>query len=141
MKFLNPRQPKGHNGNDLVESSPATTAVASPDPSLSNGEKGDVGNATSSEAPTTYAGHGEKRIVEVTPMEEAAALDKLSDELEYPSGLKLVVIMIALCLSVFLVALVSTLETTYFPHIQQSNGRLWYSLLADLVSSCRITPS
>lgn len=118
MKFLNPRQPRGRNGNDLVESSPATTAVASPDPSLANGEKGDVGNATSPEAPTTYARHGEKRVVEETPMEEAAALDKLSDEPDYPSGLKLVVITIALCLSVFLVALVSTSETTRFPHIQ-----------------------
>jgi hypothetical protein len=43
-----------------------------------------------------------------TPIEEAAALDKLSDEPEYPSSIKLFIITIALCLSVFLVALVST---------------------------------
>lgn len=48
----------------------------------------------------------EKRDVELTPIQEAAALDKLSDEDEYPSGIKLFVITIALCLSVFLVALV-----------------------------------
>lgn len=115
MKFLNPRRSKGHNGNDVMDSSRATTAVASPDHSLSNGGKGDYDNATSPEATTTYAGHGEKRIIDETPMEDAAALDKLSDEPEYPSGLKLVVITIALCLSVLLVALVSTSETTPLP--------------------------
>ena len=41
-------------------------------------------------------------------MEEAEALDKLSDEVEYPSGSKLAIISLALCLSVFLVALVRT---------------------------------
>ena len=32
---------------------------------------------------------GEKRVVETTPLEEAEALEKLSDEPEYPSGAKL----------------------------------------------------
>lgn len=41
-------------------------------------------------------------------MEEAEALDKLSDEVEYPTGSKLAIITLALCLSVFLVALVRT---------------------------------
>lgn len=31
----------------------------------------------------------EKRVMETTPLEEAEALDKLSDEPEYPSGTKL----------------------------------------------------
>lgn len=66
--------------------------------------------ATSPEASATYGGSGEKTIVETSPMEEAAALEKLSDEPEYPTGLKLAVIMMALCLSVFLVALVSPLS-------------------------------
>ena len=52
--------------------------------------------------------HAEK-TVEETAIQEAAALDKLSDEPEYPKGVKLAVITAALCLSVFLMALVCTL--------------------------------
>ena len=48
----------------------------------------------------------ETKVVEETPLEEAAALDKLSDEPDYPTGGKLAIITLALCLSVFLVALV-----------------------------------
>lgn len=110
MKFPNLRRPKGPIGNDrMMETSRPSTAVPSQEPSLSNVEKGSLGGATSPRASTTDVGYGEKRIIETTPVEEAAALDKLSSEPEYPKGLKLLVIMIALCLSVFLVALVSTL--------------------------------
>ena len=56
------------------------------------------------------SGPGEK-IIETTPLEEAEALDKLSDEVEYPTGSKLAVITLALCLSVFLVALVRLSQT------------------------------
>lgn len=45
--------------------------------------------------------------METTPLEEAEALDKLDDENEYPTGAKLTIITISLCLSVFLMALVS----------------------------------
>ncbi len=45
--------------------------------------------------------------METAPLAEAEALDNLSDEPEYPSGLKLVIIMTSLALSVFLMALVS----------------------------------
>ena len=51
--------------------------------------------------------HAEK-TVEETAIQEAAALDKLSDEPEYPKGMKLTIITAALCLSVFLMALVCT---------------------------------
>ena len=47
------------------------------------------------------------KTVEETAVQEAAALDKLSDEPEYPKGAKLGIITAALCLSVFLMALVS----------------------------------
>ena len=50
---------------------------------------------------------GENDVVGKTPLEEAKALDKPSDEPEYPSGAKLGIIVASLCLSVFLMALVS----------------------------------
>lgn len=48
---------------------------------------------------------GEK-VIEATPVEEAAALEKLNDDIEYPGGTKLAIITLALCLSVFCMALV-----------------------------------
>ena len=49
----------------------------------------------------------EKPIIETTPAEEAAAADNLDgDEIEYPGGTKLAIITLALCLSVFCMALV-----------------------------------
>ena len=53
----------------------------------------------------------EKKVVETTPLDEAEALDKLSDEPEYPSGAKLAIIVVSLGLSVFLMALVSPIPT------------------------------
>jgi len=108
MKFLNLKRPHGQNNLDMMDSSRATTAVPSPDQSSHNLEKDYLASRTSPAASTTQSMHGEKRVIETTPIEEAAALDKLSDEPEYPSGIKLFIITIALCLSVFLVALVST---------------------------------
>lgn len=54
-------------------------------------------------------GAGEKKTIETTPLEEAEAVDKLSDEPEYPTGAKLGIIIASLCLSVFLMALVGLL--------------------------------
>lgn len=45
-------------------------------------------------------------ISEATPVKEVASLEKPNDEPEYPGGVKLVIITIALCLSVFCMALV-----------------------------------
>ncbi len=53
---------------------------------------------------------GEDKTVDETAIQEAAALDKLSDEPEYPKGAKLGIITAALCLSVFLMALVKYLS-------------------------------
>ncbi|KAL9076715.1 MAG: hypothetical protein Q9161_000700 [Pseudevernia consocians] len=60
---------------------------------------------------------GEKRVVETTPLEEAEALEKLSDEPEYPSGAKLGIIIASLALSVFLMALDNTIIATAIPKI------------------------
>ncbi|MCJ1387089.1 MFS sugar transporter [Xylographa soralifera] len=64
------------------------------------------------QVPTT----GEKEI-EVATIEEAEALDKLTDEIEYPGGLKLIIVVVALCLAVFLVALDNTIIATAIPRI------------------------
>jgi hypothetical protein len=47
--------------------------------------------------------------METTGLEEAKALDKPDDEIVYPTGAKLAFITFALCLSVFLMALVGCL--------------------------------
>ena len=60
---------------------------------------------------------GDGKIIETTPIEEAEALDKLSDEPEYPSGAKLGIIVASLCLSVFLMALDNTIIATAIPKI------------------------
>jgi hypothetical protein len=53
-----------------------------------------------------------EKTEETTVVEEAKAPDKpdADSEVEYPHGPKLVIITVALCLSVFLVALVSTVH-------------------------------
>ena len=53
-----------------------------------------------------------KKVEESTTVKEAKALDEpeVDSEVEYPHGLKLAIITLALCLSVFLVALVSILR-------------------------------
>jgi hypothetical protein len=70
------------------------------------------GESTSSAEPPepTVPAEPVEKTEETTAIEEAKALDKpeADSEVEYPHGLKLVIITAALCLSVFLVALVST---------------------------------
>ena len=89
LKVFRPKHPK------TVATSEASTAVPSDNPSTDNMSK-----------EITTPAQGEK-VVESSGLEEAAALDKLSEEPVYPSGIKLAIITVALCLSVFLVALVS----------------------------------
>lgn len=69
----------------------------------------------------------EKKVVEATPLDEAEALDKLDDEHEYPKGAKLGIITASLCLSVFLMALVS-LELISCPHRSTDQDRTILSL-------------
>lgn len=92
-----------------MDHSRTTTVVPSLNTSHHNLEKESAGGSFKSpslDGPlSTHPGSGEKNV-QTTPVEEAEALDKLSDEGEYPSGSKLAIITLALCLSVFLVALV-----------------------------------
>ena len=60
---------------------------------------------SSSSRPSTSS----KKEIETNGLEEAEALENFSEEPEYPSGAKLAVISLALCLSVFLVALDNTI--------------------------------
>ena len=48
----------------------------------------------------------EKKAVMTTPLAKAEVLDNPSDEPAYPSGAKLGIVIVSLCLSVFLMALV-----------------------------------
>ncbi|KAL9580252.1 MAG: hypothetical protein Q9212_004606 [Teloschistes hypoglaucus] len=71
-----------------------------------------------------------EKVLEKTPVEEAAALDKLPEEPEYPSGAKLAIITLALCLSVLLMALDNTIIATAIPKITDHFNSLddvgWY---------------
>lgn len=74
--------------------------------------------------------NGEKVVLESTAMKEMEALDKLSDEPEYPTGVKLGIIIASLCLSVFLMALDNTIIATAIPVITDKFNALddvgWY---------------
>lgn len=66
-------------------------------------------------------------------------MDKLSDEVEYPSGAKLAIITISLCLSVLLMALDNTIIATAIPKITDDFNSLndvgWYGS-AYLLTTC-----
>ena len=87
------------------DSTGPTIAHSTQHMSVDQAEKQDSLSSASSRQNTQH--EKEKRIVESTPLEEAQALENLSDEPEYPSGLRLGIIMTSLALSVFLMALVS----------------------------------
>lgn len=89
-----------------MEKTPPSTAVPSQVPSMLETEKEREGGARLSRSPSVISHHSLKKI-ETTALHEAKALDKLSEEPQYPSGVKLAIIIIGLCLAVFLVALVS----------------------------------
>ena len=76
----------------------------------------------SSRSPSPHSLNEGEKVVEETPVGEAKALDKLDDENEYPSGAKLAIITASLCLSVFLMALVS-LVRQYASEAQISNSQ------------------
>jgi hypothetical protein len=69
---------------------------------------------SSPSAEAAEAAEATEKTEKSTAVEEAKALDKPDEEeaeIEYPHGLKLAIITLALCLSVFLVALVSSFPT------------------------------
>ena len=75
-------------------------------PEISPVKEKDVG--TCSPDSRSISSSDSKRKVETTGLDEAKALDRMHEEEEivYPTGAKLVFITFALCLSVFLMALV-----------------------------------
>ncbi|KAI9814735.1 MAG: MFS sugar transporter [Pycnora praestabilis] len=88
------------------------------------------------EGPST---ENKETIVETDAIAEAAALDKLTEEPEYPTGVKLGFITLALCLSVFLIALDNTIIATAIPKITDHFKALddvgWYGS-AYLLTTC-----
>lgn len=110
MKLPNVFGSKGLAPLDMqTDASRTTTIVPSRETSQHRPEKeAGSGSSKTSSVHDTSAPHPEtgEKIVETTPVKEAEALDKLSDEIVYPTGSKLAIITLALCLSVFLVALV-----------------------------------
>jgi len=96
--------------------SEASTAVPSETPSHADLEKETEKDTAKDTGKETFpvAPHGPEKIQDVSAVQEADALDQAAgdekdhvDENEYPSGAKLAIIVFALCISVFLVALVS----------------------------------
>ncbi|KAL8781141.1 MAG: hypothetical protein Q9213_006141 [Squamulea squamosa] len=113
----------------------APTAVAPSASSLSN--VGQVEEKLSSESsPSSRNATANKerdqseKVIEATPIQEAEALEKVSDEPDYPTGAKLAIITISLCLSVLLMALDNTIIATAIPKITDHFNSLddvgWY---------------
>lgn len=108
----------------------ASTAVPSQIPSEVHLEK-ESGTPSLKSNASRDVSTGEKREIETTAEKEMKADDKLTDELEYPSGLKLLTLIVALCLAVFLVALDNTIIATAIPRITDQFHALndvgWYA--------------
>lgn len=102
MKFPTFARSKAPSGGDEKITTP--NAALSKSSSESEIEKkGELSTGSKTSDP-----QGDK-ILGATPVQEVATLEKPSDEAEYPGGVKLVIITIALCLSVFCMALVHLL--------------------------------
>ena len=120
----------------------ATTTDATPtNTSMTNVEK-EVENeklVSSSGSRSPASNEHPAKTIEETPLEEAEALDKLSDEPEYPGGAKLGIIVASLCLSVFLMALDNTIIATAIPkitdHFHSIDDVGWYGS-AYLLTTC-----
>ena len=131
MKF--PTFPKKKNEE------PTNTVASAPSSSAPQLEKEKVKSRTPSSESSQASHEKREKIVEETPIQEAAALDKLDDEIEYPHGVKLGIIIASLCLSVFLMALDNTIIATAIPKITDYFKALddvgWYGS-AYLLTTC-----
>ncbi|KAL8768108.1 MAG: hypothetical protein Q9209_005571 [Squamulea sp. 1 TL-2023] len=112
----------------------APVAVAPSASSLSNlgqvREKLSSESSSSRNATANNERDQPEKVIETNPVEEAKALEKVSDESEYPSGAKLAIITTSLCLSVLLMALDNTIIATAIPKITDHFNSLddvgWY---------------
>lgn len=84
---------------------PQSVGVSSNESSLADAEKPSLQDPL----PSSQASAHQEQAVTSTALDEAKALDRLSDEPVYPSGAKLTIITASLCLSVFCMALVTHL--------------------------------
>lgn len=106
LPFAKPKAPPtpDHDGTTAASANPPPISESSASVDLD--EKKDL----ETEKPSTLAriatGASHASGIQTTAIQEAGALDKLSDEPEYPSGPKLAIITTALCFSVFCMALV-----------------------------------
>ncbi|MCJ1243902.1 MFS sugar transporter [Trapelia coarctata] len=109
------------------------TAPPSQVPSVLPSEKASATPSLKSKASVDMNKETEAKEIQMTPMKEAEALEKPVEkpEAEYVSGLKLITVMVALCLAVFLVALDNTIIATAIPRItdqfQALNDVGWYA--------------
>ncbi|KAL8675343.1 MAG: hypothetical protein Q9168_000300 [Polycauliona sp. 1 TL-2023] len=114
-----------------MDTSPVSTAL--PPSTFSDSTSSQVDEKLSSGSSSP------KEVIETTPVQEAAALEKLSDEPEYPTGAKLAIITVSLCLSVLLMALDNTIIATAIPKITDNFDSLddvgWYGS-AYLLTTC-----
>lgn len=119
----------------------STNGVTPTNASMTNSEK-ELENeklASPSGSPSLASNEEATKQKEMTPIGEAEALDKLSDEPEYPTGAKLGIIIASLCLSVFLMALDNTIIATAIPkitdHFHSIDDVGWYGS-AYLLTTC-----
>lgn len=102
-------------------------------------EKPSSESSSSRHSAANNEGDPSEKVIETSPIQEAAALDKPSDEPEYPTGAKLAIITISLCLSVLLMALDNTIIATAIPKITDYFNSLddvgWYGS-AYLLTTC-----
>ena len=124
---------------DLAKEAGTLPAVDAQSVSLSSSHQ-EPGTMAEKEKPAVIAqdsrpvsSFGLERKIEKTAIEEAEALERPTeddDEIIYPSGVKLFIIMLALTLSVFLVALDNTIIATAIPritdHFKAINDVGWY---------------
>ena len=130
------------NGASTLPTTQATTVVPTPtNMSMTNLEK-ELENekvASPSRSDSIVSNEPATKKIEATPLEEAEALDKLSEEPEYPSGAKLAIIIASLCLSIFCMALDNTIIATAIPkitdHFHSIDDVGWYGS-AYLLTTC-----
>ncbi|KAL2049759.1 hypothetical protein ABVK25_009982 [Lepraria finkii] len=140
MKFPTPLRSKASSPPIMDEKTTAPPVVASSGAtSVTQLDKELQISRTPSTTSKPLEGDGEKAAIEKTPIEEAAALEKFSEEPEYPIGAKLGIIIASLCLSVFLMALDNTIIATAIPKITDHFKALddvgWYGS-AYLLTTC-----
>ncbi|KAL8745298.1 MAG: hypothetical protein Q9190_002556 [Brigantiaea leucoxantha] len=139
-----PFSKKHSSGPALSHESQSSTTAPDSNSTMSDNEKPKLTTTSKNPSLKSKASHDametEKEVeTTATPVQEAAALDKMSEEPEYPSGMKLGIITASLCLSVFLMALDNTIIATAIPkitdHFKSLDDVGWYGSVY-LLTTC-----